>query len=105
MRFSDLSERQILKAQAEGQFDRLKGAGRPLDLSGCGGAEAAGLRLMAEAGVLPREMQLRKEIEAQRALLQGLPDGPERRRAAAKLADLQLRRDIEQEARRRFRGD
>ncbi len=29
MKFSDLAERQILKAQAEGQLDNLKGAGKP----------------------------------------------------------------------------
>ncbi|WP_372605070.1 DnaJ family domain-containing protein, partial [Actibacterium sp.] len=30
MKWRDLAERQIKKAQAEGQLDNLKGAGKPL---------------------------------------------------------------------------
>ena len=42
MKFSDMAERQILKAQAEGQFDNLKGAGQPLNPSGDGSADSSG---------------------------------------------------------------
>ncbi|SOC19723.1 DnaJ family domain-containing protein [Rhodobacter maris] len=104
MKFSDLAERQILKAQAEGQLDNLKGAGKPLNLAGDGSADAIGFRIMAEAGTLPREIQLRKAVEAQTRLLAAAPDADTRKQAAQKLADLQLRLDIEQEARRRFYG-
>ncbi len=103
MKFSDLAERQILKAQAQGQFDNLKGAGKPLDSSD-GSADAIGFRIMAEAGALPREVQLRKAVEAQTRILRETTGDKARRREAAKLADLQLRLDIECEARRRFYG-
>jgi len=102
MRFSNLAERQILKAQAEGKLDSLKGAGKPL-ASTDASTDAVGFRIMAEAGALPREIQLRKAIEEQTRILQGLASearAPEQ----AKLADLQLRLAIEQEARRRFQG-
>ncbi len=102
MRFSDLAERQILKAQAEGKLDNLKGAGKPL-ASADASTEAVGFRIMAEAGALPREIQLRKAIEEQTRILQGLT-GDARAPELAKLADLQLRLAIEQEARRRFQG-
>ncbi|MFZ0099228.1 MAG: DUF1992 domain-containing protein [Gemmobacter sp.] len=104
MKFSELSERQIQKAQAEGQFDNLKGAGKPLDLSGDGSADAVGFRIMAEAGVVPREIALRKAIEEQTEILRKTDGEEARRRETAKLADLQLRLDMEQEARRRFYG-
>ncbi|MGD9919010.1 MAG: DUF1992 domain-containing protein [Paenirhodobacter sp.] len=104
MKFSDMAERQILKAQAEGQFNKLKGAGKPLDLSGDGSADAVGFRIMAEAGALPREIELRKAVEAQTRVVAAAPDAETRRQAVKKLADLQLRLDIEQEARRRFYG-
>jgi len=104
MKFSDLAERQILKAQPEGQFDSLKGAGKPLNLDGDGSADAIGFRIMAEAGALPREIQLRKAVEAQVRILRGTTGEEARRREQKKLADLQLRLDIEQEARRRFYG-
>ena len=102
MRFSTLAERQILKAQAQGQLDNLKGAGKPL-ASADASTEAVGFRIMAEAGALPREIQLRKAVEEQTRILQGTA-GEARQRELAKLADLQLRLAIEQEARRRFQG-
>jgi hypothetical protein len=104
MKISEHSERQILKAQAEGQFDNLKGAGKPLDLSGDGSAEAIGLRIMAEAGVVPREIALLRAFEEQTEILRQTKGQEARRREAAILADLQLRLDLEQEARRRFNG-
>ena len=105
MKFQDLAERQILKAQAEGQFDGLKGAGKPLgQAANDGSVDAIGFRIMAEAGALPREIQLRKQIEAQMQVLRGTMNDQDRRREMAKLADLQLRLNIEQEARRRFFG-
>lgn len=104
MKFSDMVERQILKAQAEGQLDNLKGAGKPLDLSGDGSADAIGFRIMAEAGALPREIQLRNAVAAQTEAIRAAPDETTRKAAMQKLADLQLRLDIEQEARRRFHG-
>lgn len=104
MKFSDMAERQILKAQAEGQLDNLNGAGKPLDLSGDGSADAIDFRIMAEAGALPREIQLRKAVAAQTEAMRAARDETTRKAAMQKLADLQLRLDVEQEARRRFYG-
>ena len=70
MRFDKLAERQILKARASGALDNLKGAGKPLPPdSGGDAATAAGFRMMAEAGALPGEIDLRKQIEARRSEL------------------------------------
>ncbi|QGM46986.1 DUF1992 domain-containing protein [Methylocystis heyeri] len=104
MKISLLAERQILKAQLEGQFENLKGAGKPLHLSGDNSVEAIGFRIMSEAGALPREIELRKAVEEQTRVLGAAPDEEARRRELKKLADIQLRLDIEQEARRRFYG-
>jgi hypothetical protein len=106
MKFSDLAERQIRKAQAEGQFDNLTGAGQPLRSDfGADSVDAIGFRIMAEAGALPREVTLRKQVEDQTRILQQTTDPADRRREMARLADLQLRLDIEQEARRKFSRD
>ena len=105
MKFSQLAERQIRKAEAEGQLDNLKGAGKPLDLSeAAGSTEAIGFRIMAEAGAVPREVDLRRQVQAQQAILQATTDPEARKREMARLADLQLRLEIEAEARRRFQG-
>jgi hypothetical protein len=103
MRFKDLAERQILKAKAEGQLTGLKGEGKPLPYSGYGdAAETAGFRIMAEAGALPREFTLKDERDAQAKLLAGLTDPEDRKAAMAKLADIEMRLAIEQDARRKF---
>lgn len=66
--------------------------------------EAAGFRIMADAGVLPREIELKKAVDAQPKILTQTTDPVARKREMAKLADLQLRLSIEQEARRKYYG-
>lgn len=102
MKWRDLAEHQIRKAQAEGQLEGLKGAGKPLKHEGGNDVDAAGFRIMAEAGVLPREIELKKAVEAQQKVLAATVEPATRKREMAKLADLQLRLSIEQEARQKF---
>lgn len=104
--FRNLIERQILKAQAEGQLDDLDGQGKPLpDRSSealTDPALAAGHRIMAQAGVLPEEFQIKKELDAQRKRYPTLTDPAERKAAMAKLADLEMRYNMARDARRAF---
>ncbi|TDX30205.1 DUF1992 domain-containing protein [Rhodovulum visakhapatnamense] len=103
---SRLVERRILQAQARCQLQGLAGEGAPLpDRPGdafVGAAEAAGFRIMAEAGALPEEISLKKQVLACRTRLTALTDPAERKAAMAELADLQMRQAIAEEARRRF---
>jgi hypothetical protein len=84
----------------------LKGEGKPLpDQTGDAfnsPGDAVGFRIMAEAGVLPEEISLKKAAAAQRAHLATLTDKAKRRAAMAKLADIELRQAIAEEARRKF---
>lgn len=105
MKFSQLSERQILKAQAEGQLDNLKGAGKPLPpISGGDQAEAAGFRIMAEAGALPKEVELRKAVQAQAQVLRDTTDPDQRKIEMRKFAELSQALAIQEEARRKYYG-
>lgn len=97
-----LAEQQIRKAQLEGQFDNLKGAGKPLPAEGDGSADAVGYRIMAEAGALPEEIRLKNEVARQQDILTTTTDPADRKRQMAILADLQMRLAICEEARRRF---
>lgn len=103
---SRLTERRILKTLAEGGLRSLEGEGNPLpDRSGdaCVDAgEAIGFRIMAEAGVLPEEIVLKKQVTAQKAVLLDLTGAEERKAAMARLSDLEMRQAIAEEARRRF---
>jgi hypothetical protein len=102
MKWSTLVESQIHKAQAEGQLDDLRGAGKPLPKNQGGDVVSAGLGIMAEAGVLPNEIVRKKAVQAQQELLQVTTDPIAKKAEMRKLADLQMRLAIEQEARRKF---
>jgi hypothetical protein len=104
--FGRLVERRILKTQAEGGLEGLEGEGKPLsDRSGeahLDAGEAAGFRIMAQAGALPEEIVLKKQVAAVRDALARLTDLDERRAAQARLAELEMKQAMAEEARRRF---
>lgn len=103
---SRLAERQIQKARLKGQLQGLAGEGKPLpDRPGDAfvlPGDALGFRIMAEAGVLPEEIVLKKAVAAQRAILAGLTDEGQRKLVMTKLAELEMRQAVAEEARRKF---
>ena len=104
--FRSLVERQIRKAEARGLLRGLRGEGRPLpDRSGealVDPALSAGMRIMAEAGVKPREFSLKDELAEARRAYAALTDPDERRAAMARIADLEMRYHMARDARRAF---
>ena len=103
---SRLAERQIQKARLKGQLQGLEGEGKPLpDRPGdafISAGDAAGFRIMAQAGVLPEEITLKKRAAAQRAHLATLTDPAERKAAMAELARIEMLQAIAEESRRKF---
>ena len=101
-----LAERRMQAARLKGELPGLEGEGKPLpDRPGdafVSAGDAVGFRLMAEAGVLPEEIILKKAAQAQRAHLATLTDAAERKAAMAELARLELRQAMAEEARRAF---
>ena len=102
MKWRDLAEHQIQKAKAEGQLENLKGEGKPLAPRQGGDIVSAGMGIMADAGVLPREIELKKAADEQREKLKAATNPTEQKEIMRKLADLEMRLAIEQEARRKF---
>ncbi|WP_330448916.1 DnaJ family domain-containing protein [Paracoccus marcusii] len=101
-----IAERMMLKARAEGKLTGIEGKGRPRpDRPIETDSTAAGFRIMAQAGVLPPEIVLKKQVIAARARLSDMPEGPERAALLAEIARLQMRQAIAEEARRRFMRD
>lgn len=102
MKLRDIAEARMKRAEADGAFRDLKGAGKPLPRRTDGNhAEEIGYRIMAEAGAVPEEIRLRNAVEAQRKVLAATVDSAERKHGMAKLADLEMRLAIQEEARRR----
>ncbi len=101
MKLDKIAEQQIRQAQLRGELDNLAGAGKPLPTEDMGkGPDSIGYKIMAGAGAIPEEIKLRKEVEAQRAVLYELVDPQERKAAMAKLAEIEMRLAIQEEARR-----
>lgn len=101
-----LAERRMQAARLKGDLQGLEGEGKPLsDRTGdafVSAGEAVGFRMMAEAGVLPEEITLKKAVNAQRLLLASLTDEAARKTAMAELARLEMRQAMAEEARRAF---
>ncbi len=104
-----LAERQIARARATGQLQGLAGEGKPLpDRSAdafVSAGDAMGFRIMAEAGVLPEEIVLKKQAQKLRDHLARLTDPDARRAVIAALSETLMKQAIAEEARKRFLRD
>ncbi|HEY7357878.1 MAG TPA: DnaJ family domain-containing protein [Ktedonobacterales bacterium] len=82
-RWNDLIEEQIREAQERGDFDNLPGAGQPLKLdeNPYAGDRALAFHLLQQNGVLPQELEVGREVDADLA------------RAEKLLAELRRERD------------
>ncbi|MCA1618675.1 MAG: DUF1992 domain-containing protein [Acidobacteria bacterium] len=95
--FDKLVEQKIREAQAAGEFDRLEGRGRPVDLEAYFSTPEelrAGFAVLKNAGVLPEEAALLKELNELAARLEGCRDPGERERLGRAAVELKLRYDL-----------
>ncbi|HYY99434.1 MAG TPA: DnaJ family domain-containing protein [Pyrinomonadaceae bacterium] len=95
--FDKLVEQKIREAQRAGEFDRLEGAGRPVNLEAYFAAPEdlrACYAVLRNAGVLPEEAQLRGEANALRERLEACEDPQERARLARALGELTLKYNL-----------
>jgi hypothetical protein len=95
--FQRLAEERIRQAQEAGEFDALPGRGKPLeldDLSGVPEDLRVGFLLLKNAGVLPPEAQLRKEIYTLRDLLKHVDDEGQSRELLKEIEARVVRLDL-----------
>lgn len=86
--FHLLAEERIRKAQKDGQFDNLEGAGRPLELEDDSMIPPdlrMAYKILKNADCLPPEMEEQKEIQRAMDLLDDMQDEQERYRQIQKL--------------------
>lgn len=101
--FERIALRRIDEAAARGQLSGLPGEGRPLDPERLREtSEDVMYRMMSDAGFLPPELALAKDIEAKRAVLDQLEDEDERKRLQTQIAMLELKRGMAADQRRRI---
>ncbi|WP_315910960.1 DnaJ family domain-containing protein [Xylanibacillus composti] len=87
-------EEKIREAMEKGDFDQLPGSGKPLppdDAAGVPPELRLGFKLLKNAGMLPEEMQLRKELITLEELLACCKDESERSKLRDELSVKRLR--------------
>lgn len=86
-----IAERRILEAIENGEFDNLSNSGQPIadDQDALVPEELRmAYRILKNAGCIPEELAMRKDIVSMKELLLSLDDGPER---TQKLRELNFR--------------
>jgi hypothetical protein len=97
MNFDKLVEQKIREAMEAGEFDRLEGEGRPVDLDAYFSAPEelrAGFAVMKNANVVPEEMQVRGEINHLKRELEACADAARREALRKSIAELTLKYDL-----------
>jgi hypothetical protein len=92
--FRSIAEERIQEAIRRGEFDNLPGAGKPLppdDLDRVPEELRMSYKLLKNAGFLPEEMQLRKEMLTLNDLLAACRDEAERTKLQRELSMKKLR--------------
>jgi hypothetical protein len=92
--FEILAEQKIQEAIERGEFDALPGAGKPLELEDdplVPEDVRIAYRVLKNAGFVPPELELRKEVQAIEQLIESAPSGPDRSRALRRLQLLNLK--------------
>jgi hypothetical protein len=95
--FDKLVEQKIREAQQAGEFDRLEGAGRPVNLEAYFNTPEelrAGYAVLKNAGVLPEEAAVLRELNETAARLEACRDERERERLRRAVRDLRLKYDL-----------
>jgi len=98
----NLAERRILEAIKEGALDDLALRGQPIpkeDLSGVPEELRMGYKILKNAGYLPEELQVKKEILALKDMLSACTSPEEREEAQRKLSLRRLQFDMLMEKR------
>jgi hypothetical protein len=85
--------RKLAESEASGELRHARSWGRPLDL-GDGYDETPaelrmGMKILKDAGVVPAEVELMREIEALRVALDGAPDDAASRAGRQRLSEMQ----------------
>lgn len=92
-----IAEEKIREAMARGEFDNLPGAGKPLALEDDSLVPEdlrVAYKILKNAGCLPPEIELRKEIVTLKNLLSSIEEEGERRRRLKELDGKLLRLNL-----------
>jgi len=101
-----IAEGKIKEAIERGEFDNLPGKGKPIhldDLSNIPEEHRATYLLLKNAGFAPEELQVKKDINALRELVNSCQDEEEKALLKKELLEKELRYNILMEKRKKHR--
>ena len=97
MKYESMIEQMIREAMERGEFDNLKGEGKPVNLDSYFATPEelrAGFSLMKNAGVVPEEIELLKEVGAMKQELSSCKDEEERRKLRKSIDEAMLKYNL-----------
>ncbi|MEQ6375673.1 DUF1992 domain-containing protein [Bacillaceae bacterium S4-13-56] len=101
--FSSIVEEKIKQAIRDGDFENLPGKGKPLkldDMEGIPSDLRVGYKIMKNAGMIPEEMQIKKEMITLEELIATCKDPEQKEEYHRKLNEKQLRFQLMMEKRK-----
>jgi hypothetical protein len=104
--FEDPVETKIKAAMADGAFDNLPGKGKPLDLKGYMETPEhlrTGYHILKNAGYMPEEVRLKKEMEAVKERIRLCSSKDEKIKLNKVLADISQQFNFYMEYNKKFR--
>jgi len=97
MNFDKVVEEKLREAIEAGEFDHIEGAGRPVNLDAYFATPEelrAGYSVLKNAGVVPEEAQLLREINETKEALEKAPEAARRAELSRRLRELRLKSDL-----------
>ena len=95
--FRQIAERKIVAAIEEGEFDNLPGRGKPIiieDLSAIPEHLRMVYLVLKSAGVIPEELQLRRQVMSLKNMIKTCFDSEERKILEKKLTETEIRYNL-----------
>lgn len=104
--FKDLAEAKIQQAMANGEFNNLKGKGKPIDLNRYYGMPEhlrLGYQLLKNAGYIPEEVRLKKEMEDIKEKIRNEKSETKKTKLMKELADISQQFNFYMEYNKKFK--
>ncbi|MBW1983297.1 MAG: DUF1992 domain-containing protein [Deltaproteobacteria bacterium] len=105
-KFEDLVEAKIQKAIADGEFKNLRGKGKPIDLGryySMPGHLRLGYQILKNAGYIPEEVRLKKEIEVIKEKIRKTKSENKKNKLLKELSDISQQFNFYMEYNKKFK--
>lgn len=99
--FKHIAEQKIKKAVENGELEDLQGKGKPLKFKDSNVPEEyrLGYKILKNSGYLPEELEIEKEIEKYKCMVEKTKDVDEKRKLLKKITYMNMQKNLMKEKR------